>query len=121
MQLSRLALVLASSLVSACHATRATNEPVTSEARLAQSLVLLDAKFEGEGAARVLSFTARNDGKEALACTTRIEWYGRDGAVLAGQAGTEVQLALASGDSAPVRITGVPTGAASWRLRVADN
>ncbi|MEY2808249.1 MAG: hypothetical protein RIR65_2666, partial [Planctomycetota bacterium] len=27
MQLARLALVLASSLVSACHATRATNEP----------------------------------------------------------------------------------------------
>jgi hypothetical protein len=121
MHLARLALLFACVLASACQATRAKSAPITNEAQLAQSLVLLDAKFEGEGAARVLSFTARNDGKQALSCTTRVEWYGRDGAALTGQAGTEVQLTLGTGDSAPVRITGVPAAAVSWRLRVAGD
>lgn len=121
MHLLRLALLCACALASACQGPRASTAPVTSEAQLAQSLFLLDAKFEGEGAARVLTFTARNEGKQSLACATRVEWYGRDGAVLVGQPGTEVQLALGPGDSVPVRIAGVPSGAVSWRLRVAGN
>jgi hypothetical protein len=121
MHLPRLVLILAGALASACQATRATSAPVTSEEQLARSLVLLDAKFEGEGAARVLSFTVRNDGQQSVSCATRVEWYGRDGAVLAGQPGTGLEISLAPGDDVPVRIAGVPGAAVSWRLRVAGD